>query len=156
MTGPRYFAVADPDDPTRITYWRRADSGQLAPWPAKARYGPALYRKPGPGHQHVIPAGLSGEERRQWLLAWIEDVSAPWHRRAHEAIKADPLAAAARFATLQCACVICGRSLSDVASRTYGVGPECRGSWPDARLADAAEAVGRAHAEMLERQSAAV
>lgn len=148
---PRYFAVADPDDPGRITYWRRSANGQLAQWPAKACYGPALYRKPGPGHQHVIPAGLDGEDRRQWMLRWIEDVSAPWYRWVHGAIEADPVTAAARFATLKCACIICGRSLSDAASRAYGVGPECRGSWPDALLAAVSEAVGRAHAEMLER-----
>lgn len=154
MTEPRYFAVPDPDDAARITYWRRSNDGQLAPWPAKARYGPALYRKPGPGHQHVIPAGLGGEERRQWTLRWFETVSGPWHLRARAAVEADPLVAAARFAGLKCACCICGRVLTDRASKTYGVGPDCREEWPDALLAAAAEAVGRAHAEALDNANA--
>ncbi len=146
---PRYFAVADPVDPGRMTYWRRDGGGRYRPWPAKARYGPDLWRDPGEGREHVIPAGLGDADRKRWLLDWAGRVSGPWHAQVQAAIEADPAGAAARFAALRCCCACCGRKLKDPTGRTYGVGPECRDGWPADRLAAAVEAVGRAHAEIL-------
>jgi hypothetical protein len=35
----KYYAVPDPDDPERMTYWRQTSRGRQ-PWPTKAQYGP--------------------------------------------------------------------------------------------------------------------
>ncbi|MBM0239370.1 hypothetical protein JNW88_23525 [Micromonospora sp. ATA32] len=133
-----YFAVPDPADPGRITYWRRT-SGTLKPWPAKARYGPVLYRTD-------LPAGLDAQQRQQWAADWYRENAHPWHDRVRAAIDSAPDECAARFAAFTTRCRQCGKLLHDPASKAYGVGPDCRDGWPEAVLALAAEAVGRAHA----------
>lgn len=133
-----YVAVPDPADPTRITYWRRT-GGKLTPWPAKARYGPVLYRTD-------LPAGLSPQQRQEWIAAWYRQHSYPWHDQVSAAVDADPDGCAARFAAFTTRCCQCGKVLRDPESKTYGVGPDCRQGWPDAVLAAMVEAVGRAHA----------
>lgn len=138
---PEYFAVPDPSDPARMTYWRRSN-GRLQPWPAKARYGPALYRSD-------LPDGLDPQQRQQWIAAWAREHSLPWHAAVRAAIDADPDGCAARFAALTTRCCRCGKQLRDPASKAYGVGPDCRDGWPDTLLAAMAEAVGRAHADVL-------
>lgn len=131
-----YFAVPDPADPARMTYWRRS-RGVLRPWPPRARYGPLLTRADVPA---VEPA------RREFLLRWAAQVAAPWRTAILAAVETDPLACAARFASFQTRCCCCGRVLRDSASKTYGAGPECRSGWPASALAAMVEAVGRAHA----------
>jgi hypothetical protein len=133
-----YFAVADPNDATRITYWRRTE-GRLKPWPATARYGPALYRTD-------LPADLKGQAQREWIASWHRQHTFPWHEAIRAAIDSDPTGCAARFAAFTTRCCQCGKRLRDPTSKTYGVGPDCRDGWPDAVLASMVEAVGRAHA----------
>lgn len=133
-----YFAVPDPSDPGRITYWRRTN-GRYKPWPAKARYGPTLYRTD-------VPAGLNPQQRQEWIAAWFREHAQPWHEQLQAAINNRPGECAARFAAFTTRCCQCGKRLHDPASKAYGVGPDCRDGWPDAGLAAMAESVGRAHA----------
>lgn len=139
MTGaPTYFAVPDPTDSTLMTYWRQSGA-KLTPWPSRARYGPQLLRTD-------LPPALRGQERQEWIWAWCREHLTPWHEQVRAAIDADPRECAARFAAFATRCAECGRALRDPASKTYGVGPECREGWPAAALAAMVEAVGRAHA----------
>lgn len=138
MTGAMYYAVPDPADPARMTYWRRTGRG-LRPIPANARYGPVLLK-------HDVPADLRGQQRREWVYAWQRQHLYPWHATVHAAIDADPIGCAARYAALQARCAWCGRRLTDPDSKTYGIGPDCRQGWPPAELAALAQAVARAHA----------
>lgn len=130
-----YYAIPDPHDPSIVSYWRQGPRG-LKPWPTKARYGPVFYMRDRP------------KDRTQ-LASYLADVRAVLARypiAVREAIVADPEAARARFAELSSHCCICGRSLTDPASKTYGIGPECRQGVPDVVLARLAERMGRAHA----------
>lgn len=133
-----YFAVVDPSDPGRMTYWRSGKRG-LKPWPAQARYGPVLYRSD-------VPADLSGTARREWIATWFAERSQPWHQAIREAIATDPDDCRARFAAFTSHCCMCGRGLTDPASKTYGIGPECRTGISSTTLARLAELVARAHA----------
>ncbi len=135
-----YFAVPHPSDAARMTYWRRGARGNLKPWPARARYGPELRRSD-------VPTGLGPADLREWAAAWYRQHAVPWHAAVRAAIDADPDTAAARFAAFATRCCSCGRRLTDSASKTYGIGPECRADLPAAVLAAYAEAVGRAHAD---------
>ncbi len=140
MTGnAEYFAVPNPTDPGQVTYWRRDSTGRLKPWPAKARYGPALYRRD-------IPADLNPQQRQEWMAEWFRQHAYPWHAAICEAVDRDPAGCAARFAAFTTRCCQCGKKLHDPASKTYGVGPDCRDGWPDLVLAAMVEAVGQAHA----------
>ncbi|ASU83558.1 hypothetical protein CDO52_12850 [Nocardiopsis gilva YIM 90087] len=134
--------LPDPHDPGQITYWRRDDRGRLNPWPAKARYGPALYRS-------QVPAGLTGPDRRAWAQDWHRTHRHPWDAAIRSAIDADPDACRARFAAFTTRCCSCGRALSDPESKTVGVGPECRAGVPADMLGRLAVLVGRAHATAL-------
>lgn len=134
-----YFATPDPADSDRMTYWRRDKNNRLAPWPARARYGPRLTHA-------EVPANLKGRERQDWIWAWSREHVTPWLVAVNEAVNADPDGAAGRFAALVTRCYCCGRELTDPASKTYGIGPECRTGMSTAVLAALTEAVGRAHA----------
>lgn len=136
---PEYFAVPDPADAGRMTYWRSAGRG-LRAWPPAARYGPRLLRR-------EVPAGLTGKPLRAFVTAWYRQHVAPWHDAIKTAIAEDPQKCAARFAALTTRCCLCGRSLTDPASKTYGIGPDCRAGLPGILLAELTEAVGRADAE---------
>lgn len=136
-----YYAVPDPDDPGRMVYLRRNARGHLDPWPAKARYGPVLYKRD-------VPAGLKGEDRQAWISEWIARNSRRWWAAVRQAVADDPDTAQARFAALCTRCCMCGRVLTDQASKAYGIGPECRAGWPDEWLATMAERVGRMHAAL--------
>lgn len=134
-----YYAVLDPDDPDRMTYWYRTKRGRIMPHPPKAHYGPVLFRAD-------VPAGLDQQARGAWVSNWFRTVSRPWHQTVREAIEADPVTAGARFAKFACRCCCCGRTLTDPDSKTYGVGPDCRSGLPASILAQLNEAVGRVHA----------
>lgn len=153
MSDVQYFAVPDPDDASRMTYWRhRGDSGDplsLTAYPPRAKYGPLWFRKPGEGRKHVVPSGLSPYQRFQWVNRWHLEVRQPWEARVYAAINADRVAAAVRFGAFATRCCCCGRRLTDSASKTYGIGPDCRGGLPDGVLALFNAAVGRAHVEQL-------
>lgn len=144
MTATRaeYFAVTDPTDQRRMTYWRRGADDRLHTWPAKAKYGPRLMKA-------AVPGRLKGRDRQEWIWAWGRQHITPWLLAVGEAINADPEECAARFAALTTCCCWCGRKLWDPASKTYGIGPECRAGLPDDALAALAEAVSRAHAAQI-------
>jgi hypothetical protein len=138
---PEYFAVPDPTDPQRMTYWRQTDQ-RFTAWPARARYGPRLLKSD-------VPAELTGRARQEWIWKWAADHLNPWFAAVRTAIADDPNGCAARFAALSTRCCWCGRVLKDAASKTYGVGPECRDGWPAEVLAAMVAAVGREHAAAI-------
>lgn len=148
-TAPEYFAVLDPLDPGRITYWYRVqrgrDAGQLAPWPPRTRYG-ALYVKD-------MPAGTKAEQYA-FARAHYDRVA---HARAvlEDVIDTDPDTAAARFAAFASRCCCCGKRLTDERSKCYGIGPECRHGASLDWLASRVDLVGRAHAERLAKETTA-
>mgnify|MGYP007075790361 CR=1 FL=1 len=146
MSKPRnvdYFAVPDPGDPERMTYWYRNKRGELKPHPAKARYGPRLT------WADIAEAGIDRRDRStvdQFVRNWHRTVSRPWHAAVREAIEQDPITAGLRFAQFAFRCCSCGRLLTDPSSKTYGIGPECRQGMPAEILARLNETVGRVHA----------
>lgn len=133
-----YFAVPDPDDSERMTYWRMGARG-LASWPPAARYGPRLLKRD-------VPRELHGREKAEWVHAWYQGTRFAWQAKVFTSINADQHGAAARFAVLSTRCCCCGRALSDPASVTYAIGPECRSGLPSEILAHLTEQVGRLHA----------
>lgn len=140
-----YYAVVDPGDPTTMTYWRRASPrGRevFESWPTGTKLGPALYSRD-------VPAALRGEDRRAWIRAWYADVRHPWQAAVVEAIVADPVGTSVRFAEHFTRCCRCGRSLTEEASKAYGIGPECRRGMTPAELDPYVRAVGAAHAASL-------
>jgi len=120
----KYFAVADPESGT-MTFWRRDNRGELAAWPRGTEFGPTLWKRPGPGREHVIPADLDAAARFAWIQDWHRTIRRPWLAKVKAAIDGDPVAAAARFAALQTCCARCGRSLEDAASRARALGSDC-------------------------------
>jgi hypothetical protein len=86
------YAVPDPDDEDRMTYWRVEESGRhrvLRPWPADVRWAP--WRPP-------YPEGLDREQRREWSQRWYDEVFFGWKDAVIAAIAADHQAAADEFA----------------------------------------------------------
>jgi hypothetical protein len=127
----RFFAVPDPDDPPRMTFWQRHEAGILTPWPKNAHYGP---RAP-------FPTGRSVREQLR-AARWAAEHYRPWLSRIEAAIEADPTTAAARFVRVEVRCALCRRKLKTVRSREYGIGPECLGQLP-------AEQIEQLHAAVL-------
>jgi len=142
MTGTKrpYYAVPDPNDPNRMTYWQRGPAGGLTPHPPRTRYSPRLLRSD-------VPDWLTGRERQTWVEDWARQHVWPWYAAIHAAIDADPQACTARFAAFTTRCCECGRTLRDPVSKTYGIGPDCRDGIPNEVLAAMARMVGQAHAE---------
>ena len=123
----RYYAVPDPDDPNQMTYWRDSTRGEgFMAWPPKVRYGPVLYRRDVPKDRQ--------EQRLVVEQHWARERE--WHQQVREAIEADPITAAKRFAEFTSRCCLCGRTLTDEASKVYGIGPECRRGLPHEVLAN--------------------
>lgn len=88
---------AVPDPDTGdMTYWMRTGRGELKAWPTR-RYDTRLCGKP-----YVWMAAIRG------------------------AIEANPDVARARFAAFTSHCCICGKFLTDEASKVWGIGPDCR------------------------------
>ncbi len=89
------FAVPDPDDEDRMTYWRvesitaSGSKKELRPWPADVRWAPL--RPP-------YPEGLDRQQRKDWSQDWYDDVYFAWKDEVVAAIAADPQAAADEFA----------------------------------------------------------
>lgn len=139
-TDVRYYAIPDPDDSTRITYWRETGR-KLAPWPGKVHYGPRLRKRDFP----------AGTPRQQFEYAdrWMLEIRHPWEAKIRAAVDANPDEATARFAALTTRCGFCGKKLTDERSKVIGVGPDCRDGFPDELIARFVEAVGRAHAAHL-------
>jgi hypothetical protein len=114
---PRYAAVPDPADPTRITFWwSRSDDG----W--KSLPGHGLQTK-------NIPDFLSESGQAAWALRW--------HAAVANELGADPIAAQARYAALTGRCCHCDQPLADDESLRHGLSPECRLSLSRARMSAA-------------------
>jgi hypothetical protein len=142
--GPEYFAVPDPLDLSKMSYWYRPEgAAEVRPWPPR--------RSPwGRVPRSILPDGAP-KGSPEWLAAvrpYAERITAA-REAVNAEIAADPIGAAARFATLQVRCCCCGKRLTDERSRVYATGPDCRaGASPD-WLASMVNAVARAHAEAL-------
>ena len=138
----RYYAVPDPNHQDQITYWRKDKRGNLRPWPPKARYGPVLLRRD-------VPPDMPPQDRNEWVRGWYREHAYPWHDAIRATIDTEPELCLARFATFTSRCCWCGRTLTDAASKTYGIGPDCRSGLSDNLLAALANGTGKAHAEYL-------
>lgn len=136
-----YYAVPDPIDLGQITYWRRDKAGRVSPWPARAQYGPILYKRD-------VPKGLD-DRRPQWIRDWYRDNRQPWQQAIDTAIATEPDLCRARFAIFTTRCCSCGRVLVDPKSKSCGIGPECRTGISAETLGLLAVLVGRLHAEHL-------
>ncbi|MFC9604604.1 DUF6011 domain-containing protein [Streptomyces niveus] len=145
-----YYAIPDPDDPDTMTYWRRAVTkkhNSLRAWPAKAWNGPPVPRR------SEVPEDR--DERDAFAAAWSESRRV-YATKVIAAITADPDTARRRFSVLRVRCWSCGRKLRDAISKTYGIGPECRGGMDPATFARyCTPAVGRAHVEHLAAEDGA-
>lgn len=144
-----YYAVADPDHPGTITYWRmhrHPKRGRvLDPWPAKARYGPTAWRKDTPRE----PAA-----KQRYLEAYWARRGA-WNWKIRKAIMRDPAAANARFSEFSTRCGCCARILRDDLSKVLGRGSKCRqGVDQGALAARNTPLIGEAHARQLHRAGA--
>jgi Family of unknown function (DUF6011) len=138
---PDYFAVPDPLDPTKLSYWYRPKrgrrAGKLQPWPPRRnRWGILLAKD-------VLAQPV--EQRDEYRIAHWKRVRAAREEIA-QAIESDPIGAAARFAAAHSACCCCGKALTDERSKTYGIGPDCRqGIYPEI-LALHIQSMAKAHA----------
>ncbi|MFC8886852.1 DUF6011 domain-containing protein [Streptomyces cinereoruber] len=139
---PGYYAILDPDDDTRVTYWRRVRNNKvdsLRAWPPRAAYGPpSPSRLPADPRARYEAAMKWSKKRREYL------------DRVVAAIGKAPEAAARCFADLQVRCWSCARALKDDKSKVLGIGPDCRSGMDPGFLARySSPEVGRAHAEHL-------
>ncbi len=146
---PQYFAIPDPLDPGKVSYWYQVDKGRdvgkLKPWPPRRSRWGRLREADVPFSRTLTPG-----EYREFVNAHFAKVAAV-RGQAKTAIAQDPAAASARFAALTTRCCYCGKALSDQRSKVYGIGPDCRTDVAPAVLAAAMEAVRAAHGEALAR-----
>ena len=140
----RYFAVLDPLDTSKMSYWYLPDKGrkkdQLQPWPPLRNKWGSLYDKDIPEHSRE---NVNAEVFRAFLRAYFDRVRTA-REEVERIISEDPGLAAARFSHLAIRCCYCGKTLTEERSKIYGVGPECRqGASPDylARLIEMVKAV---------------
>jgi hypothetical protein len=144
---PARYAIPDPLDPGKVSYWYRPERGQekgkLLPWPPQRnKWGQRLYRKdlPVPGEPSSSPAN------RAFAAAFWDRV-----REARETaiaeIEANPELAAARFARYCKCCCACGKVMWEERSVVYGIGPECRRGASPEFLSRMIEATKQAFAE---------
>ena len=88
------FAVLDPDDGGRWTFWRveatnaSGSRRELRPWPPDVRWAPL--RPP-------YPEGLDFQQRKAWSQDWYDREYFAWKEAVIAAIEADPQGAAAEF-----------------------------------------------------------
>jgi len=138
VEGARYFAVTDPLDPAKVSYWYRPTEGRhagaITPWPLRRNSWGALYRKD-------VAAGADG---RAYAIEHFARVARA-RQDAEREIDRDPVAAAQRFARLAIRCCCCGKALTDDRSKVYGIGPECRRGASPAFLALLVEQVKAAY-----------
>jgi hypothetical protein len=144
-----YYAVADPDHPGTITYWRmhtHPKRGQaLDPWPAKARYGPTVQRRD-------IPTAMP--EKGEFLRAYWARLGS-WRWKVRKEIARNPEAAQMRFSQFSTRCGCCGKVLRDDLSKVLGRGSKCRKGVDQAALAARnTPLIGEAHARHLARTGA--
>ena len=137
---PDYFAVPDPLDPTRLSYWYRPKrgrkAGKLQPWPPRRNRWGTLLR--------ADVLAQPSEQRETYQVDHWRLVREGRLQVARQ-IEDDPIGCAARFAAARSICC-CGRALTDEHSKAYGIGPDCRqGIRPDV-LAALIERMAAAHA----------
>lgn len=91
-----FFAVPDPSNPDRLTFWRRDRRGRLdsylSPWPMRKQYGP------------VLPASEEGNP-----LNWAIEVCWPWHRAVRETLRSDLNGCSIRFTVATGRCCVCAK-----------------------------------------------
>jgi Family of unknown function (DUF6011) len=139
---PDYFAVPDPLDPDRLSYWYRPKrgrkAGKIQPWPPRRnRWGVLL-------GSEVLTVPV--DQRDEYRIGHWRRVREA-RQMVAAAIDTDPGLCAARFSAARSACCVCGKELTDERSKTYGIGPDCRqGIGPEA-LAGLVNAMAAAHAE---------
>lgn len=87
---PGTYAVPDPDNPDVITLWRSTGTALTPGPPGNA----------GPPYPPRTPATMPCPERTAARRRWYACRNWPWKTAVVDAIRADPLAAALRFAEL--------------------------------------------------------
>lgn len=135
-----YYAIPDPMTPGTMTYWRIAGN-RAVPWPPRVKYGPRFLRADAPPKDDKDAYAAHFRRCREQLGVWM------WAVRVALTVEADT--ARARFAALTTRCCICGRTLTDHATKVAGIGPECRAGVPDDVLDAIAASVADAHAEAV-------
>jgi hypothetical protein len=121
----RYYAVPDPADPLRMTFWRVSARGCRS-WPPRSGGDGAKYKA-------LLAAA---ESKTEWTRLVVE-----WSDAIDTEIREHPERAGARFACWHARCCRCGRRLTDPRSKTYGIGPECVTGVPRSVLPQMAEAM---------------
>jgi hypothetical protein len=120
---PARYAIPDPLDPGKVSYWYRPESGRdkgkLQPWPPQRNTWGRLYYKNMPDGATRTPANRAFADAH-----WAKVREG--RKTAVAEIEANPELAAARFARYAVACSACGKAMWDERSVTYGIGPECR------------------------------
>ena len=108
---PGAYAIDDPHQPWRASYWTVGDG--LRPWPTGAQYGP-------PRPPRKAPGG-SLEQRRDEMKLWRAQVE-EYRLEVLKRIAADPAAAAARFTrqTERCASCRCYHRAEDLPESAAG------------------------------------
>lgn len=138
---PDYFAVPDPLDPFKLSYWYRPkrgrQAGELQPWPPRRNRWGRLLRA------DVLAQPV--EQRMAYQINHWKRVR-DGRREVAQQIDTDPTGAAARFAAAQSICCCCGKGLTDERSKTYGIGPDCRAGVQPETLASLIAAMAVVHA----------
>jgi hypothetical protein len=120
---PARYAIPDPLDPAKVSYWYRPDSGRekgkLMPWPPRRNTWGRLFYKDMPDGRAQTATNRAFADAH-W--AGVREA----RKTAAAEIDANPELAAARFARYSAACCSCGKAMWDERSVTYGIGPECR------------------------------
>jgi hypothetical protein len=136
----RYYAVPDPADPLRMTFWRVSARGCRS-WPPRSGGDGARFKE----------QLAAAESRAEWVRLVVEHSDA-----VDVEIREHPERAGARFACWHARCCNCGRRLTDPTSKTYGIGPECRSGVPRPVLAQMAETMRIAVGEQRDERDARV
>lgn len=138
---PDYFAVPDPLDPEKLSYWYRPKrgrkAGKLQPWPPRRNDWGRL----------TLGAlqGMPSYQREDFQVRFWAQVREA-RRSVNHQIDTDPIGCAARFAAAQSICCCCGKGLTDERSKAYGIGPDCRSGIEPEVLATLIERMTVAHA----------
>lgn len=149
---PKYFAVPDPLDPTKTSFWYRSqtgrDAGQIKPWPPRRSTWGQLLKVDVPHDKRTEPKAYREFVRGHFAAVGVA------RGQVEILIERDPQAAAAAFSHWAIRCCVCGKTLTDERSKVYGVGPDCRARMPVALVDAIAEQVRVVIGQALESGSA--